>query len=334
MNESTPIEKNNPQEIDLWEILKKVYIGLKDLGKWLYEALLFLVGFAIRKFVWLLCCAVIGGGLAFFLYKSSPYYNSVLQLRSNVLSNSFFVNLVNETMSESNRDYKVLAQKLNMPDSLAKKIQSIKAYYGVDVNKDTIVDFLDKNNTYIRSTDTLKAAMIVPRLFFIDAVVSTDTVLPYIKRSILNMFENNEYVTQHNKRRLIQIKGRMNELAVQLSRLDSLQKVDYFNQEHRYNTKAGNTSLMLSLEQKLYHYDIMWLLQQRMSLESALALDSLSITLVKDFSETPNFKQSLWSYIADAVGYALLIGFPLLLLWEYRKKIIQEIKRGQAKRLS
>ncbi len=326
MEEKAPLQNNNNQEIDLWDVFKKLGAWIRQTVEWFYDVFLFAFVFLIRKSLWLVGFIILGCVLAFFMHKTmKPYYNSNMQLRANVMDNAFFVNMINDLSGA--RDLDALTQKLNLPDtSMAKDILSITACFGVDLNKDGIVDMVDITNKYIRG-DSAKASQVVPGYFYINASVYSDKVLPYIKKGIMNIIENNVYVKRYNDDRFVRVNEAVATLTTQINLLDSLQKVDYFDRERRQSIKAGAGPLMVLSEkdQKLYHADILTLTEQRRALESSLILDPNPVTLVKDFSEMQSPVKSFVSYAKPIVSTVLLAGLAFLIIWDNRKKIFQLI---------
>ncbi|MDR2358521.1 MAG: hypothetical protein LBD87_01805 [Prevotellaceae bacterium] len=314
-NDST---KNNAgQEIDLWEILRKF-------GCWIAKIISAVFIFFFRKSIWLACFVFAGIAIGFLLYAShKPYYSSHMLVRANVADNFFYVNLINEELSLENiRTPLEWVRKLTIPASIAKQIYSIRACYGVDINKDGLPDIIDEDHKYISSRDSSKVAKILHGSFYINVWAYSHEVLPHIRQNLLNFINKNEYVQQHNVRRIEEINEQISYLNQQINRFDSLQRYEYFQKSDTKKAVGSGQLLVLNeIPQPLYHGELIGLNNQVISRYTTLQLYSDPVTVVQEFAETFRRKNNFLFYVKPLAIYSFLVGLVFIIIWDYRKQL-------------
>jgi hypothetical protein len=315
--ETYPEQKNARHEVDLLEVVRK---GIR----WCTNVLRAVFVFLFRKSIWLICFALAGAAIGFGLHVSDkPYYSAHMLLRTNVADHFFYVNLINEELSEKNISSSLdWVRKLTIPASIAKKIYSIRACYGVDINKDGLPDIIDEDNQYINARDSSKVAQILPGSFYIRVWAYSHEVLPHVRQNLLNFINNNEYVKRHNRQRIEDINGQIEYLQQQINRFDSLQRYEYFQKDKNKRSVSGGQLLVLNeVPQSLYHAALIDLNNQILGKKATLQLYSEPITVAQEFAETFRRQNNLMSYVKPLVINALLVGFVFLLVWDYRKTL-------------
>jgi hypothetical protein len=309
-------ENPHEQEIDLWAILQKT-------SKWCVNILRIVIVFLVQKSIWLLTFAVVGALLGCTLYKiSKPYYNSTMQLYSNVLSNDYFVDAINNEFSHIIKP-KDFAKKLAVPDSIAKQIRSIEACYGIDLNKDGRVDIIDEKNKYIHHRDSSRAARIVYGVFYVNvhAYSVNEDILSTIRNNVMQFISTNEYVQLHNQEKIVSLQEQTKYIESQISRLDSLQQADYFKAEKDLKKSAGQLLILNEKDHQLYHGDLLGLDDRILNIHTTLALYSDPVTITQEFSETDRRKNNLVYYVRPSGIIFLLLGFVFVLIWDNRKTL-------------
>jgi hypothetical protein len=247
-------------------------------------------------------------------------------VRANVVDNFYYVNLINEELSLENISSPLdWVRKLTIPASIAKQIYSIRACYGVDINKDGLPDIIDEDNKYISSRDSSQAAQILQADFYITIRTYSHDVLPHIRQNILTFISKSEYVQQHNAWRIESIKGEINYFNQQLDRFDSLQRYEYFQKENTKRASIGGGQLLVLNDppQPLYHDELIRLKGQIGERNTILQLYSDPVTIIQEFAETFRRRNNLMFYVKPFVIYFFLIGLAFTILWSYRKQILK-----------
>jgi hypothetical protein len=317
--ENNSTKNNAGQEIDLWEVLRKF-------GCWIAKVFSAVFIFLFRKSVWLACFVVAGAAIGVCLFVThKPYYSTHMLVRANVVDNFFYVNMINEELSLENiRNPLEWVRKLTIPASVAKQIYSIRACYGIDINKDGLPDIIDEKHEYISSRDSSKVAKILHGSFYINVWATSNEVLPHIRQNLLNFINKNEYVQHHNVRRIEAVNEQISYLNQQISRFDSLQRYEYFQKSAAKKAVGSGQLLVLNEQQQpLYHDELIRLNDELISKNTTLQLYSDPVTIVQEFAETFRRKNNLMFYIKPLVLYSFLIGFVFVVIWDYRKQLLK-----------
>jgi hypothetical protein len=310
---------NKEQEINLWEILQQI-------ARWCTKNARVLLIFLFRKSVQLAVCAFAGVAVGGILYVTSkPYYSTHMLLRANTADNFYYVTLINTIVAPENiGESHDLAKNLAIPEHIAKQINSIRACYALDLNKDGLPDAMDEKNKYIFSKDSAKATKILHGSFYINVQLYSFEALPYIRQSILNIISKNDYIQRQNTRRLEAVNERIAYLHHQQYRFDSLQQYEYFQKERNKRTVGSGQLLILNeLSQPLYHNDLIGLNNQIVENNTVLQLYSEPVTIIHDFTETTRRKNNLLFYAKPFVIAFLLFGLVSLLIWEHKETLVK-----------
>jgi len=325
--------KNNPQkdEIDLLELLTRMFNAI---GRAITSFVYFLgdVGiFLIRKFIWLFTFAIIGITLGIILQKNQTItYSSILMGRLNVLNNSIIVNAITDMPlpAKDSNDVKTLARILQISDATAKKVRKIEAFYGMDTNEDGVADYIDFDKKGIPLEDTI--TKIVPSEFYIRVQLLDENILPSVSKGLLNYLQNNPYILKSDSIRKINLQHDLGVVNAQISRLDSLQQIEYLSQQKNNALKFSDGLLVLGeKERQLFHFDIFDLHYRRNRILIELELLQSPITIIQDFYPPLKIEKTAIKYWKTTLPIFSLLGIVCSLLWQYRKKIIELIVKKQ-----
>jgi len=292
---------------------------------WLIQSFLLLL---LRKSIWILSFAIFGGYVGYFSYKNTPrFYSSEMVARSNSMNNSVIVNSINllNDLFE-NRNYSALGNYLGTSPNEAEKIKSIEAFYGIDINRDKIADFIDYKNIYAPKDTTQKR---LPDVFYLKINVYDENIFPNVRDGIKKYISTNPYILQNNEIRRQQTKSMIEEYQNEIKKLDSLQKVQYF--ETPKMQKAGNGQMIVlnEKEAKLYHHEILALYNKKLLLEKELAINPDPITIIQDFTQLSKAENPLIQFLKTWVILFSFLGFSIALLWQYRNFIWLNIKNSK-----
>ncbi|MCJ7449548.1 MAG: hypothetical protein MUO72_17875 [Bacteroidales bacterium] len=321
MSKDSPVKD---EEIDLLELFRRMG---KTLSKWLRalgKGVLVSFFFLLKNFFILGFGLLLGVGVSYVLkWTSKPFYSSEITLRSNMVSNSemiLYINKLNLLLKEEN--YPVLATSLSINQEKAETISDIEAFWIIDMNNDSIPDFVDyrnKHNVY----DTVDVRM--NDRFAIKVEVSDPQDLTLIRDGILSFVKNNPVFQQKNNLRLDQIDEMVVRLDYDIKQLDSLQQVKYFEETRNRRPEEGGQMIFLQ-EQKtqLIYEDIYKLYNIKQELEQERNLYPGTVTIINDFY-LPN-KRYNGGYYFGKVIIPLFFGLTLLCLILIRnRKKLQEV---------
>jgi hypothetical protein len=316
-------------EIDLFELFQRVGKSISNLFNKIVQLMKLLLILIIRKSLWIIGFTMIGVGIGIALFSvTKRFYSSEMIARSNSVDNSIVINSINQ-LNELCRsgNYKILAENLGTTEINASHVKSIKACYGVDINKDKKVDLVDYENTY-NPNDTMQSR--VEEIFYLKVEVFNETVFPIINEGTKNYIKKSPYIAQNNEVRKQQTLDLINDYNLEIKKLDSLQKSYYYKQL----TQAAQNSQMLFLNEKdvkLFHKDIIELINKKQLLEKSLAVDPEPITVIQDFTALSKVENPWTKYVNKTVPFFAILGLIVSLIWEQRKKIWTIIKNDNSK---
>lgn len=326
MSEDKGEKKSKPDEVDVLELLQRGAAGAqKGLG-YCVKQLEHVAIFLAQKSLYLAAAVFAGVLVAFAWYKAEkPYYASSLMLRANVLDNSFYVNSVTALQD---LEPEVLARVLNIPDSTAEQVRSIRAFYGVDVNGDGIVDDMLNYKRYIRNIRD-STYNIVPGVFYVTANVYSESCYAPLGDAILRFINGNPYVESHKQFRRYRIEQELSDVDVQLRRLDSLQLSEYQKSENGASLKLGGTRLLMASEKdrQLFHDHMFGLYGRRLNLEAEQTLYADAFVVLKRFIPLEKPVNTLMFYLKRTVPLFLLLSILGVVFARYRRDVWRLVKR-------
>jgi len=318
---NTQLENSKPnEEIDLLELFSRMGQSIKRFFVWLYNLLTSFLLLLIRKSVWIISFSIAGAFVGYSFYQNTPrFYSSQMVAISNSMNNNVIVNSINllNDLFES-KNYNVLANYLSISPQMAEKIKSIGAYYGIDLNKDEITDYVDYDKKYNPKDTTQKR---LTDIFYLKISVYDETIFTNVRDGIKKYINTNPYIVENNNVRKQQDVTLIELYKKQIKKLDSLQKVQYF--EVPKLQKGGNNQLVLLNEKeiKLYHTDIINLYNAQLYLEKQLILNPDPVTVIQDFTQLAKADNPLIKFLKTWVVIFAIFGFSFSIFWQYRKRI-------------
>jgi hypothetical protein len=324
MSTDSPVKD---EEIDLLELFRRMGNTLSKWFRALGKGVLISFFFLWKNFFILAFSVLLGIGVSYVLkWTSKPFYSSEITVRSNTVSNFemiSYINKLNLLLKEEN--YPVLATSLSINQKKAEAIREIETFWIIDMNNDSIPDFVDFRNKH-SVYDTVDVRM--KDRFVIKVEVSDPPDLILIRDGILSFVKNNPAFQQKNNLRLNQINEMVARLDYDIIQLDSLQQVKYFEETRNRRPEEGGQMIFLQ-EQKtqLVYEDIYKLYNIKLKLEQEKNLNPDNITIINDFY-LPN-KRLNGGYYFGKVIIPLFFGLTLLylILFKNRKRLQEVYKK-------
>lgn len=315
-------------EIDLIELFNRIGNGIKKAFNWVLDLVISFFLLLLRKSLWIISFMFIGIFVGYFFYSSSPrYYSSEMVASSNSMNNGVIVNSIN-LLEElfKNKNYNAIASYLFISSKDAEKIKSIDAYYGIDINRDGLTDYVDYDRKY-NPIDTSKRR--VSNIFYLKISVYDETVFSNIRDGIKKYINTNQYVLQNNDVRKQQINSMVEEYKNEIEKLENLQKVQYTELPKMQKSSGGQMIVLNEKEVKLYHNDIIALYNKKLELEKELAINPDPITVIQDFTQLSKVDNPLIKFLKIWVIVFMVLGFCISILWQYKSNIWHLIKDKQ-----
>jgi len=157
-----------------------------------------------KKYFWaFVLAAVLGVTLGIMSYRKIPVvYQSRLIAHSAVLTNQENIQIIDTWNSLlKKREYGEVAKAFNCPEQAIRKLKKIQ---GTEIQK------------VFAATN--------PNGFYIDVQVTDNSVLPTIQQGIIYGFENGDYVKERVNFKKTRLKEMIDNLHVEIARLDSTSK--------------------------------------------------------------------------------------------------------------
>ena len=319
---------NAGNDLDIFELSSRMWNSFKNFIIWIKDLIVFIIIFLIRKSIWIAAFAMTGMILGYVFYNlKKPAYTSSLEGNSGGVDNTVVIDHVNKLKRMTgNNKADILAKYLNLNVEQTEKIKSIRAYYGIDINRDGKPDFIDMHERY-NPKDTMQTRL--PSLFYIYVSVFDEDIMPTLRNRLFQYINGNSYIQT-----LYNIDRRQKEdmivlLNTEISKIDSIQFIDINNKSQRASIEMGNKVFVMGAEPeiRLFYTDILSLYTQKQSLQKSLDISDKPVIIVQDFTPA-QFEEKQSLYYIFWLGLAMAaMGLVCSILWQYRKplwKIITE----------
>lgn len=314
----TENKETKPQEIDLIELFTNIGNWFVKQAKWLFGIFVSIFYFFLRNTLWFLLIITGGVIFAFFIHRASPnYYKSQLIGYSHTVSNVEVIRSINNWNYTSS----FTIDKLE-------NIKAIGATYVLDINNDGIWDNIE-DLSLLSKLDTNVMKQRLYGNFCIQVEVYDTTLIYEIKNKILDYISNNKRVIERNSIRLKQYEELIPKLKKEMDELDSLKRMEYFEKNKPMQAKLGEMILLGEKETKLYHNELISLYKQQQAIERELYLNEDPYEIILDFSIPNQEENNLTVTAIKIVKIFLLVGFFIILFFDQRKFIMQQIKNSK-----
>jgi hypothetical protein len=325
MSENTTNKNAGNNDIDLLDLFNRMGRTMNRWAQSVGKAILISIVFLIRRWLPLTFTILAAIGVSYFLKITSPsIYTSDLVLRSNVIGNEQMISYINRLQ---NLDKKSLSETLKLSEETVDNIIGINACWIIDLNKDTIPDYVDyKNNHNIYDTTNIR----MEDRFDIQVRIKSPQELNQLKDGLLNYIGRDPLFQQRNSIRLAQKMELIERLNLDISQLDSLQKVKYFEETRKRPDQNGGQIVFLQEQNtQLLYRDIYSLYSIKQKLETEIDLYKGIVTVLNDFSLPTTRVNGLLYYAKQVIPLFFFITLLFLLLFANQKKLKEIYKKYQ-----
>ncbi|MDR3094251.1 MAG: hypothetical protein LBU62_06400, partial [Bacteroidales bacterium] len=307
------LKNDSSNEIDIFEFCSRLWNAFKFFLIQIKNIIVSIVIFLIRKSLWIVSFAIVGGIIGHTLYYATKQvYSSYLIAETGKIQSEIFVNHVNR-LNKLGSKPEILSKYLNINKNDAEKISSIKAYYGIDVNKDKNVDYVDFNESY-NPKDTNQRR--VDDYLYLKVTVYDEDVFPKLQSGLIQYITNNTYIKRLFEVNMQQKNALISELNLEIKKIDSLQ--NYQMRQDRTNLK--DILLTSKPEIKLFYGDLLFLYKQKQELERDTAIFKSPVAIIQNFTplSIEDHPKLLLVIVAGLIG--AVVGLVFALIWQYRKR--------------
>jgi len=340
MNESN-MQQNTGKpndEIDIFEFCSRMWVAFKSFLVNIKDLIVSLIIFLIRKSLWIISFGIAGVLLGFLLYGvSRPFYTSTLEGNTGGIydideknylggvDNSVVINHINK-LDKAVSKPSLLANYLGMSIEQASEIRSIKAYYGIDVNKDLKPDYVDIKETYNpKDTNQIR----VPSFVHIKVSVYDESVFSELRKGLLSYINNNTFIQELYRIDRLQKEEMIHLIDKEIKTIDDFQQARIRKES---SVEQGSVVVLGNEpEPKLFTWDILSLQRRKQLLEKNLEISDEIIVIIQDFTPLQQEERTVLKYIAVLGATMSVLGILCALLWQYRKRIWELIREDSIK---
>ena len=308
------------KEITLLDLLKLLYKALKKLILGILKALGFISRLNYRYFILIAITTALGFVLAYH-YPLSRFerVDAEVTLRC-VDGNRKNVEQAIQKFQRLTYDEKL--SRTGLPINESKKLRYFEVVNCIDAQKNSSLDFFDYNNS-VKMNDS-SFTIFNDRIRLIIHAKGTRKFEP-IKTAFLRFMTHDQALlrTDHIFRTIAQ-----NKLKVydhEINRLDSLSNVNYFEKNNRSYVIPSPGILVESESAQLIYSDLLGLHLQRDQIFESLESAPTAVHFENDITFHTTPKRTVWFY-GLILGY--IFGLLCALLWRYKKKIHQYLKKS------
>lgn len=311
-------------EIDLMEVFRRMGASIGRSFRKLGRASMITLVFLIRNWIPLLSSLIAGLILSFLLRTTSAgFYTSDMTLKANGASASemiTYINRLHNFCTDNNKE--ALGAALSLDKKQAAEVFDVQAFWIIDQNNDHIPDFVDFRNSH-SVYDTINVRM--NDRFEIRIKINSTMDLGKIRDGIISFLNSDSLFREKNSLRLIQNRELSERISADISLLDSLQKIKYFEETKARQPQNGGQMIFLQ-EQKtqLIYSDIQDLYVKKQTLESERVLYNDLVTVLSDLS-LPARRENNTVYYGKAIVPALFIMTLLVLVLIRNRNKLKEI---------
>jgi hypothetical protein len=291
---------NPDDEIDMGLFFRRLGRIFSGAGKGVSQS----AGLILRRPVLIGLFLLFGIGAGTLLYYiATPVYKASMTLTSNVLSNDYCSDRIEDLqLVVKDRSYSLLAKKLQISQSTAEKIKMI-AYAEI-----------------YEPDEKERDSIIIGIPFKVKLEVIDPVVIDSLQTALLNYLENNEYSLARKKIRRESMEQMREKLGKEITQLDCL-KVIVANSLLTRQGSAGGIVIGQPLDPlNVYREDII-LFQQKLGISSDLSLIN-NIQVIDGFlaREKPDSPKLLKNIVIFGAIFGL-IGFIIAWRSEKRKPV-------------
>jgi hypothetical protein len=327
MSEENKRRDSKNDEIDLLDLFARMGRGIGNMLQAIGSALLYIIFFLLRKWLWLGLSVALGIGASFLIKLSTErLYSSDVILRSNTIDNSDMIAYINKLHTYCREaNFTELAAALSVEQEKVDFIKDIQAYWVIDRGDDDIPDYVDFKNRH-NVLDTVNVRM--QDRFVVRVKTLIPKELSSIREGIVSYIKKNELYQRQNDLRLQQNEILLSRFDYEIDQLDSLQKVKYFEESRRLMPREGGQMIFLQENRtQLLHDDIYSLIQRRQTIETEITIYSDLITLISDFTPPAKAENGALYYGKVVIPVFFVLAILLLLLFDNRKHLREVYKR-------
>ena len=324
MAEEFQTTNSDEREIDLIAVLGKMFRGIGNaivaILKAIRYVVIWIILYVYRTFKFYLIAMIFAIGLFIYKQYQPKVYVSNMRLKSICVNASYAINLVNGW------NY-----NLYLPEYYRESVKGLNASYMIDYNGDGSPDAVEEyDSKEMKDTTSYYAKRRMTNYLNVQIKVCIEndsTILDTVSKALLNYISNDSWIASQNEIWQGQYGTTINRLRKEISTLDSLQTKEYFSDEKKTGLQRGGDGgylMVAEKDQRLYHNDLLKLLEREQSLERNKY--PYPFLVIQDFS-IPLYPINTTKYNA-IYSFIVVMFFATIIIFFYdRRKAIKKLAK-------
>ena len=255
-NKEKSMKENDNKEINLLQLLELTINWIKNLCIKAVNLIGRLIQLLYRHLIITIVLSVICLSISIYLTRPGAKIYKAEALAMIYGSDAQSVREISKQLENTAPTIKTtsLINKLSLPDSVVKNIVGFHSYNVIEYIKDHVAIAVDYNDNYSQK-DTMYVKM--RDRVYMKLLTKKPNQVPIIEKAILNYFNNNEMLKTHFNNARNQLTEQIKVSKLELARVDSLAKVNYFKDNNQQLRFDKNTLVVGEQQKQLFYNDLL-----------------------------------------------------------------------------
>ena len=312
-NKEKSMKENDNKEINLLQLLEITINWIKNICLEAVNLIGRLIQLLYRHLIITIVISVICLSISVYLTRSGAKVYKAEALAMIYGSDAQSVREISKQLENTAPTIKTtsLINKLSLPDSVVKNIIGFHSYNVIEYVKDHVAIAVDYNDNYSQK-DTMYVKM--RDRVYMKLLTTKPNQVPVIEKAILNYFNNNEMLKTHFNNARNQLTEQIKVSKLELARVDSLAKVNYFKDNNQQLRFDKNTLVVGEQQKQLFYNDLLRLQEIISNSQNGLENFKQPIEIPSGFVVNPipinsTLKYGVFSLIIALFLSLLIAGF-------------------------
>ncbi|MBP5423482.1 MAG: hypothetical protein IJ916_05380 [Paludibacteraceae bacterium] len=325
------MDNNTQQEMNIFQVMERIGQSIKKFFCLILSSLGRVAQLAYKyKYLFLVFVALIVALCVYQRRDNAKMYRAQMHILINDGDLFTYDNMLKQLSEYPKRhDVEGLAEEMNISAELASKIYSFQCYHVIDINHDSIMDYVDYKND-IKLGDT--SNVIVPNRAVICAKLNDPNYCEDIQKSLIAYFSNNPYLASLNIARLSSLEEREWMFHNALLNLDSLQKIELTkgpSYSMEFASQKDRDKPFLTTKRQPYYQEMKTLFDINENIAVDMSCNLEVATVVSNMQleyklDNPTWKIILYTTLLGLILFTIIAG-----IWEHKKDIVKYLENKE-----
>lgn len=330
------MDNTEQQEMNIFQVMARVG---RSIGKF-FCSILSIFGKIAQlaykyKYLFVIFLALIIGLSVYQRRENAKMYRAKMHILINdgdVFTYKALLDQLSEYPKREKPDELVTAMDTVISNEAAQKIFGFETYHVIDINNDSIMDFVDYDND-IKMGDT--SNVIVPNQMVICVKMSDLSYCAEIQDALLRYFSNNSYLSSLNISRLTTLEEKEWMFHNALLNLDSLQKVELLqgpNYSMEFASQKERNKPFMTTKRQMYYNDMENLFDINQKIAEDMSTNLEVVTVISNLQPEKKLDNPTWKIILINTILGLALFSLIAIILEKKKDIVAFLKNESPKK--